>query len=762
MFLITLAAAHVAICGVCAPPSGSRAQPPQPSAAHQQIQPHGSLAGRIVDPDTGAGLAFATVEIDGLDLRVEADAEGRFEIELPPGAWRLRARVEGFEPSPPVHVTVQAGGRGSIEIPYRLSLAADVRASADLDRGPGGGSVAASALGGRAVRAAVGSLDDPLRVLQDRPGVAPSHDARNDLLVRGGGAIETQIRIDGFEIANPSHFGAHGGSGGGISLVPPALVDRLTIQPGAFSVAFGERASGLVDVSLRAGNRERLAGGAGASVAGIAGAVEGPLGRGSWIVSGRRSLLEHVARGGSRAVPRYRDAILGLETPIGARHVARVLALGGDDGVRASSRSIADRVSAEQRVALLGWSLASAWSPVTASTVHVSVGTHEIDATVRDPGDVAGADRAREIEARVRVELRRTSAAGTLVAGATVKRASLDFDLQAERYRNAFGGLVAEVSRSHALELTDAAAYLEATRAVTPSLDLTGGMRLDRWGHTGDLFGSPRLRLEQRLSPLVRITASAGKFRQAVPYVWLGSHEANGDLGPISSNQATAGVEAEPRRGLRILAEVFVKRYRHYPIDLSAPSRVLVNVAADFESPIVGELADGGEVRAAGLDAGFAYDDGGPLRLSAGYSRWRVIQRGLDRAWRRAEHDVPHQIRASAGWSPGPRWSIGGRFRFAKGRPYTPFDAAASIRAGSGRYDPGRIHALAYPDYHRLDVRVDRAFRLRGMRLLVFAEIENVYDRDNVHVYEWNRNDRSPAAVYQWGRLPLAGVHVEF
>jgi hypothetical protein len=517
-----------------------------------------------------------------------------------------------------------------------------------------------------------------------------------------------------------------------------------------------------VDVSLRAGNRERLAGGAGASIAGIFGAIEGPLGRGSWIVSGRRSLLEHVARGGSRAVPRYRDALLKLETPIGSRHVARVLAIGGDDGVRASSRSIADRVSAEQRVALLGWSLASAWSAATASTVHVSVGTHEIDATVRDPDEVAGVDRARETETRVRLELRRTGAAGTLVAGATVKRASLDFDLQAPRFRNAFGGLVPDVSRREGLALTDAAAYVEATRAVTPSLDLTGGMRLDRWGHTGDIFGSPRLRLEQRLSPLVRITASAGKFRQAVPYVWLGSHEANGDLGPISSSQATAGAEAGPRRGLRILAEVFVKRARHYPVDLSAPARVLVNVAADFESPIVGELADGGEVRAAGLDAGVAYDDGERLRVSAGYSRWRLTQRALDRAWRRAEHDVPHQVRASVSWTPGPQWSIGGRFRFAGGRPYTPYDAAASIRAGSGRYDQGRIHALAYPDYHRLDVRVDRVFRVRGTRVLVFAEIENLYDRDNVHVYEWNRNARSPAAVHQWGRLPLAGVLLEF
>jgi len=42
------------------------------------------------------------------------------------------------------------------------------------------------------------------RAMQAQPGVAASQDNRNDLLVRGGGAIENQTRIDGFDVPTPT------------------------------------------------------------------------------------------------------------------------------------------------------------------------------------------------------------------------------------------------------------------------------------------------------------------------------------------------------------------------------------------------------------------------------------------------------------------------------------------------------------------------------------------------------------------------------
>jgi len=167
-------------------------------------------------------------------------------------------------------------------------------------------------------------------------------------------------------------------------------------------------------------------------------------------------------------------------------------------------------------------------------------------------------------------------------------------------------------------------------------------------------------------------------------------------------------------------------------------------------------------VRAWGVDAGAARRALRGLDVSLGYSYWRVSARALDGVWRPADHDVRHQGRVelqlirTAGWAGSLSW------RYAHGRPYTPFDVAASIAARGPRYDRSRINGGRYPPYHRLDLRVDRSFRLGRATLAVFAEVENLYDRDNVYLYEWSGSARAARPIYQWGRTPVGGIRVEF
>jgi hypothetical protein len=44
----------------------------------------------------------------------------------------------------------------------------------------------------------------------------------------------------------------------------------------------------------------------------------------------------------------------------------------------------------------------------------------------------------------------------------------------------------------------------------------------------------------------------------------------------------------------------------------------------------------------------------------------------------------------------------------------------------------------------------------------VYFEVDNVFDHDNVLVYNWSRSQRAPTPVYQWGRTIIAGVRFEF
>lgn len=731
-------------------------------AAPQPAPDAGRVLGRVVDAERQASLPGLGVTLEPGGRRTETDADGRFRFDaVTPGRVVVRAKLPGFEPSPPQELVIDPGGERVVEIRYSLRLSTDVRPEPG-SKPPLAGAIMSTSLDRRTVERTAGALDDPFRALQARPGVAATHDNRNDLLVRGGGAIETLIRVDGFELPNPNHFGAHGGSGGGVSLIPVALAESIAIEPGGFSAAHGERASALVDIAIRPASRERTTALASAGAAGVLGILSGPLGggRGGWTVSARRSLLESLARGGARAVPTYADSLARLEWQT-ARHVSRLLVLGGQDAVNVSSRTHTNRARAGQQVGLAGWSLASAWGPATTGEVAVSVGSHEIDAEVFDGGDLIGRDRTHEIEWRARGEIRRpVGPLGRARAGAAVKRARFDATLAADAFRNEYSARVGAVDVHAVRSIVDVASFAEVSRTAG-RLGATAGMRLERLGTTGVTYGSPRVRGEIRLGPRAHATAWWGVYRQGIPYVWTASHPGNGDLGPVSSRQGAIGLEVAPALGTRLLVEAFHKRYKRYPVDPSAPARVLVAAAADFESPIVGELTDRGVVRASGIDSG-AEHNGRWWRGSVAYSFWKVRQHGLDGVWRRAEADVPHQVRIEGQVQPATAWRAGFRLRYASGRPYTPFDSVTSIRAGAGRFDLTAINARTTSAYARLDLRAERTFSFARATLVVYGEVENAFDRDNVHLYEWDRTERRASPVYQWGRLPLAGVRLEF
>jgi len=58
--------------------------------------------------------------------------------------------------------------------------------------------------------------------------------------------------------------------------------------------------------------------------------------------------------------------------------------------------------------------------------------------------------------------------------------------------------------------------------------------------------------------------------------------------------------------------------------------------------------------------------------------------------------------------------------------------------------------------------RAERIFTRQRAVVLAFAEVDNIYNRDNLYAYTWSRSAKAPRAVYQWGLMPVAGVRVEF
>ena len=761
------------------------ALPLQPPAVQAGSAPACRVSGIVIDGQARAGVSGAAITLRGpaqaasaadpaaRDCTGGCDAtaglDGRFAFAgLAPGRYLIAASVAGFSESAPQPVILAGPAcEAEVEIPYRFQMRAESKA--DIPRAPDATAISspiAPALTGEAIATTPGALDDVFRAMQAQPGVAASQDNRNDLLVRGGGAIENQTRIDGFDVPNPNHFGAQGGTGGALSILPPWLIAHGSLELGGYSVAYGDRMSSVADISLRPGRTDRVHGMLGGGIGGAMGVAEGALGAsGAWIVSARRSLLEAVFRDETaEAIPRYADALVRVNRTAGARHAITFLGLGAKDGVDVrDERTGEEEITGDEVVGLAGLRLDSAWSGLTSSTIAASVGSSEVDVTAMDGAVVDAIDRGRETELRVRGDVRRANTpAGNVLVGAALKAYRYDYELYVNDvwtpYEVARRDLAARDRRSSA----DVAAYAEIERALPGRGRLLAGLRVDHWGAASATTGSPRVKAEFVPARALRLVGYWGLYRQGVPYIWMASAPENAGLAPIGSRQFGGGFDVEPARWLRLGVEAFDKRYRDYPVDPAIPSRVLVSSSADFDSPFVGPLVSEGQVHAAGIDTVAVIGAGSRLRVTANYSYWHVSQLGLDRTWRAAEHELRHQGRVELLYRPADRWSTGFRWRYASGRPYTPFDPKASIKAGRGVYDLARINTLTYPDYRRLDARVDRTLVAGRMATLLYCEVENVFDHANVLVYNWSRAARAPKAVHQWGRTLIAGVRVEF
>ena len=309
----------------------------------------------------------------------------------------------------------------------------------------------------------MGGLDDLLRVMQQRPGVAASQDDRNDVMVRGGGAMETAVRLDGFELPTASHFAWPGGAGGGLNLIPSAVVERAAMETSGFSVAFGERASALLDVDMKKGATSRVRGLAEVGAGGVLGLAEGRLSggsgqAGSWLVSARRSILEVAfSQGDSRATPSYVELMGHVDVPLSPRHRLHVLGLRSSDGLDVTWSASGEKdLGSDQDLALVGVSLKSAWTPKTETLVSAAWSSGEMMLSEVEESVNSFTNHSIEHFLRARAEVRRTlTPAVRLLAGVAVKRSDLDYALQDGAYRNEWGILVPAVRSTWSDAWTD-------------------------------------------------------------------------------------------------------------------------------------------------------------------------------------------------------------------------------------------------------------------------------------------------------------------
>lgn len=146
--------------------------------------------------------------------------------------------------------------------------------------------------------------------------------------------------------------------------------------------------------------------------------------------------------------------------------------------------------------------------------------------------------------------------------------------------------------------------------------------------------------------------------------------------------------------------------------------------------------------------------------VSASYFRSRYLD-GTS-TWRNRVYDNKFTFSAEGGYKPNDEWDFSLRWIYAGGAPYSPFDIKASKAVFKGIVDKNKMYADRLPDYHSLNVRVDKRFNFYSSNIVLYISVWNVYGRENICAYTWDEINNKVKANKSWAMLPVFGIEYEF
>ena len=591
------------------------------------------------------------------------------------------------------------------------------------------------------------------------PGVVLIGDQGGQFYVRGGEPTQNLVLLDGMLIYQPFHILSY------YTAFPSEVLQSVDLYAGGFGPQFGGRISSVVDARTRNGNNLRF--GASSSISPfLAGAqVEGPLvknGRFTMIASARQSVVEHTGANliGTEIPLNFHDLfgkIYGAPNRNGRLSISGIRTydrgrIGGTSGIGAPDEVRWWNDAVGGRYLFLPGGL-----PVLAEFMG-SWSSHTMEL-----GPQNNAIRTSNTS-RINMEANIThySPRGDLHWGVFVRSLTLKSEL---------GGLYQNLELETEY-VTEAGIYAAPEFKINRNTSLMSGLRIHHFPSKSRVFIEPRLRTRTEWGNH-EITIAGGVYHQELVGISDRRDAASvftawtavpvGDI--PRALHILAGYRRTLAEGITLVADAYYKHMANlYIAEWTARPRLTTRL----------QQADG---RVFGVDLRFEYARS-PYYASINYGlasvEYEAMQSELvywfnESTYKfRPAHDRRHQLNVLT--STRVRgFDISLRWQFSSGRPFNRaygFDGFLLMDGSIDVFtDPGERRVVyerpfsgILPAYHRMDVSINREFRVGGSNLVAQASILNVYDRANIFyldVFTLERSDQLPF-------IPSLGLKVNF
>ncbi|MCA9726881.1 MAG: TonB-dependent receptor [Candidatus Eisenbacteria bacterium] len=596
---------------------------------------------------------------------------------------------------------------------------------------------------------------DLFRAVQSLPGVATLSDFSSGLYVRGGSADQNLILLDDVDVYNPSHLF------GFFSTFNVDAVKTVDLQKSGYPARYGGRLSSLLDVRNRDGNRKEYQGVGRVSLIASSATVEGPWSKGSWMLSGRHTYIEPLARAADVDFPyKFYDV-----------HGKLNYDLARGDHTSVSLFRSRDRLDWDRKTLdlLLDWGNDTGsiqWTHLFNPRLfsHFTVGGSSFTST----GEIAFQDFAF----RLRNEVRDWAMKGNLSYTPSADHL-IDFGFEGKALDFDFVRAAGEEQELRfAYQGTYAALYGQDSWRLSPRWQIQPGLRLEYYSE-GDYFRlGPRLSVRRKINETTAVHATYGRYYQFLNLVseegasfadmWF---PVDRTLDPGRADHYIFGVDLGPYDAFDLSVEVYYKDYLNLVEFSEEFGRSLIdeNATLDEAFDTGNGSAYGGELylrnHVGGFDGWIGYAYGKSQRTIQGFNYGREYD---------PQYDRRHAVTIMQSRSLGRGWMLQTNFRYGSGQPTTLAAGRYTVRDITGReYDvalPGEYHGYRLPDFHRLDIGISRAWHPKGLTVEPSLEIINVYNHENVYLrqYDLTKNPAEYEDVTMLPFLPTVGVSVRF
>ena len=620
----------------------------------------------------------------------------------------------------------------------------------------------------------LGGEPDVMRTLQLLPGIKTASDLTSGVSIRGGNADQNLVLLDGVTVYNPIHFL------GLSSIFNTNALSNIRLYKSVPSAEFGGRVSGVLDITMKNGSKDKTRGKVGVSTLDAHVFLEAPISSNATImVAGRRMYLDAL-------METYRwftaDVLKKPDTAplyynfydtnikfVYEPSANNRFTIGGYIGQDTLYPSPALRV-AETDIKM-GWGNTIAyltWLHIVSPTllVNSSISYSGYSFNLRNTLNLLQTTLGDGSQTQSRIH--------TITAKA-------DVDYLGEKDHTMKAGLEAMYYDVHSVLFSESPTtvpyssllalnlFAQDDWTVSNDLSLNGGFRFISVPDMNFIRIEPRLTVEYQPYKFLNTRASFGTSSQLIQTLvqspsglpsdaWI---LASKEVQPSTSVQATLGIEATIiEDNLKFSTEVFYNRFSSiYAVKPSSMQGLNSSIISRNDILAIGQSESYGietfmQLTLKNLTAWVSYT------LSSVTNTFSELNRGIPFAPR---YDSRHDISLAVSYTPDSIWNFSVTWVYRSPQPFTLPDAQffAPLRTGlssdpwqcctalpfRGQYFTGQRNAVRLLPYHRLDIGITHKLSYINLPLDLTLSIYNLYNQSNSLLWWLERTQKNSSTI---------------